>query len=46
MEGERMAWNVGNTSCCERDDLGDKNVQRETNQREGGRTTNQKISGV
>ena len=40
MEGERITWNAGNMSCRERDDFGDKNIQRETNQREGGRTMN------
>ena len=40
IEGERMVWNAGNTSCHERDCLGDKSVQGKTNQREGRKALN------
>ena len=40
IEGERIVWNVGNTSCCERDGLGDKSVRGKTNQREGRKALN------
>ena len=46
IEGERIVWNAGNTSCHERDGLGDKDVRGKTNQRESRKTMNQKISGV
>ena len=32
MEGERITWNAGNMSHCERDGLGDKNIRGETDQ--------------
>ena len=35
MEGERTLWNTGKTSCHERGGLGDRDVQRKVNQREG-----------
>ena len=32
IEGDRILWNVGNTSCRERGGLGDKSVQGKGNQ--------------
>ena len=46
IEHNGTQWKAGNTSCHERNDLGDKDVQREINQRESRRTTDKKISGV
>ena len=41
-----MVSNAGDTSCHERDNLGDKSVQGKTNQRESRKTMNQKIGSV
>ena len=40
IEGERIVWNAGDTSHCERDGLGDKSVQGKTNQREDRKAMN------
>ena len=40
IEGERIVWNAGNTSCHERDGLGDKDIQGKTNQTESRKTMN------
>ena len=40
IEGERIVWNAGDTSHCERDGLGEKSVRERTNQRENEETMN------